>query len=74
MIVFGQASYSDEAGAKGVVVAPPEMAYPLDQWQTSTHQQKTCGLHDQQHLETRRAAWTVGVEHWCGSWLKYEEG
>ena len=57
----------------GVILATPEVAYPLDQWQTSTHSHRVCGKHDDVLLAARKGAYTVSIEHWCGSWLKYEE-
>jgi hypothetical protein len=62
-----------DAAKQGVILTTPEVAYPLDQWQTSTHSHRVCGKHDVALLATRKGAYTVSVEHWCGSWLKYEE-
>jgi len=57
-----------------VTILPPEVAYPLDQWQTFSHSRGVCGQHDKILLQQRRTGYTVAVEHWCGSWLQYELG
>jgi len=58
---------------QGIVLAPPDVAFPLDQWQTYTHTHRICGRHDETLLGKHRTKRTIAVEHWCGSWLGQEE-
>lgn len=55
-----------------LILLSPDILYPLHQWQSSKHVNKTCGEFDRESLEQRSSNRTIGLELWCGSWHETE--
>ena len=56
-----------EAAAKpwpGLLLLPPYVAYPLNQWEAECHQS-----YNESFIRKRTKEYTISVDGYCGSWL-----